>query len=52
MKFLWNKGTEKVRAGVMRKAKMVSEKHTSEQAWKEMTGGVIQRAEEKQEKMQ
>lgn len=51
-KFLWIKGTGKVRAGVMRKAKMVSEKCTSEQAWKEMTGEATQRAEEKHEKMQ
>lgn len=49
---MWIKGTEKVRAGIMRKAKMLSEKHTSEQAWKEMTGEAVQKAEEKHEKMQ
>lgn len=37
------KGTEKVRARVVRKAKVVSEKHTSEQAWKEMAREVVQR---------
>lgn len=50
-KFLWIKGTEEVRVGVIRKAKVVSEKHTSEKACKEMTGEVIQSAEEKHEKM-
>lgn len=36
----------------MRKAKVVSEKHTSEQVWEEMTSEAIQNAEEKHEKMQ
>lgn len=49
---MWIKGTERVRAGVTRKAKVVSEKHTSKQAWEEMTSEAIQNAEEKHEKMQ
>lgn len=36
----------------MRKAKMVSEKHVSEQGWKKITGKAIQRAEEKWKKIQ
>lgn len=36
----------------MREAKRVSEERTSDQAWKEMAGEVIERAEEKHEKMQ
>lgn len=49
---MWIEGTEKVRSGVMRKAKTVSEKRTSDQAWRKMAGDAIQKVEEKHEKMQ